>query len=65
MFNPNKIKERYGALICRRCLNKKYKVHLIPDDCIYEYRYVCPRCREMHNIVSDLRFSGKMKMLLK
>ena len=65
MFDPKRIKSRYGVMICRRCLNEKYKIHLVPEDCIYEYRHICPRCEEVHNIVSDLRFSGKRKMLWK
>ena len=65
MLNLEKVKKRYNRYICRQCLNQRYNVHLVPDDCIYDQRDDCPRCKQEKNIVSGLKFSGKMKMLFK
>lgn len=60
-WNHNKEIRTYT---CRSCINKKYHVKLKRPNCIYyPYQSKCPSCGKMRNIVSDLRFSGKLKML--
>ena len=46
MLNLDKVKKRYNRYICRQCLNQRYNVHLVPDDCIYDRRDDCPRCKQ-------------------
>lgn len=46
---------------CRTCLNQIYKVKLKPKDCVYDdYPHVCSRCKEMKNIVSDIKTLKKL-----
>ena len=65
MLNPKPIHDRFGDYICRRCINKEYRVKLVPPDCQYGYDYICPRCHEKHHIVTGFTLSGRLKMLLK
>ncbi len=66
MANMKSIHERLGNTVCRRCIRKAYKVALEPADCYYAmYPSACSSCGEVHNIVVDLRRSGKMKLLFK
>ena len=49
--------ERDLGNICRECLNKKYGLRLRPKNCIYEnYPHMCHECREVKNIVCEIRF---------
>ena len=46
---------------CRRCINRRYKLNLTPEDCFY-YRYKdeCHRCHRMQNIVTDIGSRWKL-----
>ena len=56
------ISEHYGN-VCRRCINRMCNVHLVPDDVRYQqYPYECDQCGKMANIVTSVRFSGKLKL---
>ncbi len=59
------IQKEYRRDICRRCINRLYGARLNPSDCRYgiPYPQTCPCCGKVHNIVTDLRFSGKLKLL--
>ena len=66
MANMNSIQEALGGSVCRRCINRKYRVKLEPSDCIYGmYPSPCAVCGDVHNIVIGLRTGGKMKLLFK
>lgn len=67
MLNLSKIYALFGGGICRRCLNRVCHVNLERTDCVYgnPYPMCCPRCGEMHNIVTDLRFTGRIKLMFK
>lgn len=51
---------------CRSCINKKYHVKLERKDCIYEYYpRMCPECNKVKNIVKDINFWSKIKLMFK
>ena len=51
--------------ICRQCLNEQYHIKLIPNDCYYHmYPAVCDRCKQMKNIVKEIRFKKRLKIRL-
>jgi hypothetical protein len=48
---------------CRRCINKEFHLNLVPEDCIYmEYRYECKSCKQIQNIVYDIRKGKRYKV---
>ena len=53
--------------ICRRCINNEYNVELQSSDCNYGYPFPirCSCCGETRNIVTGLKFSGKLKMIFR
>lgn len=58
--------KEYGGGICRQCLNQKYHMKLVPEDCRYfPYQYVCPCCGELRNIVVGFRWGVRMRMLFR
>ena len=65
MLTTRRIKNKFGDNICRRCINRKYKVNLEPVDCRYGYHYMCPCCKKVHNIVVGFSRSGRVKMLFR
>lgn len=66
MANMNTIHRDLGNTVCRRCINKFYDVDLQPDNCVYAmYPSQCDACGNVHNIVVELRTSGKMKLMFK
>ena len=66
MLSLSPIIKRYGTNICRRCINRRYRARLLPQDCQYAlYTFVCPICDKDHHIVVGLRMSGHMKMLFR
>ncbi len=67
MVTNKTILKQFGGYVCRRCLNDFYNVHLLHSDCEYKSMYPgkCPRCQEMKNIVTGLKFSGFIKLLTK
>ncbi len=65
MLSAKRINRRFGEYICRRCVNKKYHVHLTPENCKYGYYYRCPICGEDHNMVVGFKGIGKLKMFFR
>lgn len=66
MANMDKIHRTLGDSVCRRCIARQYRVDLLPNDCWYAtYPHACSSCGEIHNIVVDLRPSGKRKLFFK
>lgn len=50
---------------CRECLNEEYGINLNNGDCGYFiYLQMCSRCREVKNIVIDVRFSRRIKLFM-
>lgn len=64
MVKMQEIRARFGANVCRGCINSVYGTNLLRADCLYEgpYPHVCIRCGEVKNIVADVRLSGKWKL---
>ncbi len=53
-----------NPVVCRECINKKYRIHLTPQDCYYEpFRRECTCCRGMHQMIRKLTLAGKIKVL--
>lgn len=49
---------------CRKCINEKLSFNLQKNDCIYGmYKNKCQSCKEMRNIVDDIKFSSRYKLL--
>lgn len=49
---------------CRKCINEKLSFNLQKNDCIYGiYKNKCQQCKEMRNIVDDIKFSSRYKLL--
>lgn len=65
MAGLNQVREKYGANICRKCINREYQVNLKPSDCEYANPFpsLCACCGEPKNIVTGLRLTGKLKLL--
>ena len=52
--------------ICRQCLNNRYGINLVPDECRYStYSMPCPACGELHQIPIRFSLRGRMKILLR
>lgn len=50
---------------CRACLNKKYHIDLQPENCLYAiYPAECSHCKEVKNIVQEIRFPARMRIRL-
>ena len=67
MASIQTVYDEFGGFVCRRCINKRYKVKLVPRDCAYDGPYVqqCPNCKEEHHIVNGFSLTGKIKLMLK
>ena len=66
MLTASRIRKDNRADLCRRCINDRYDLNLMPSNCRYYSGVdVCPRCGGMHHIVSGLRLSGSLKSLFK
>lgn len=62
-MHMQKLELVYGGHICRRCLDRHYKVHLSHRD-VRETAGTCPCCgKESRNLVVGLTLSGRLKML--
>jgi len=49
---------------CRRCINDILSINVEKEDCYYAmYPNQCQKCGQMRNIVEDLRWSAKYKIL--
>lgn len=55
----------YGGNLCRRCLNRRYEVHLAHRDCREAPNRECPCCRKVGSVVVGLTLSGRFKLLTK
>ena len=56
------IKKELGSL-CRDCLNRKYGIGLVPEDCRYfAYPTGCASCGKVKNIVVGIDFSKRMQI---
>lgn len=55
----------YGGVICRRCLNRRYNVHLAHRDVREESNQDCACCRRVGRVVTGLTLSGRIKLLRK
>ena len=52
----------YGGYLCRRCMDRRYGVHLACRDCIQTPDpRECPCCRNYTNLVMGLKLTGKTK----
>lgn len=59
------LKQKILGHNCRKCINEEFHLNLLPQDCIYmEYRYECKRCKEVQNIVCDIRKVKRYKVFL-
>ena len=66
MTTVKKIRNRFGNYICRGCINEVYHANLFPRECEYEmYPDMCPRCKQMKNIVCGTSVKGTLKLLIK
>ncbi len=65
MLSAKPIHDRYGDYICRRCINREYRVKLVPEDCHYGYDYECPCCHVMRHIVTGFTLRGRVKMIFR
>lgn len=64
MTTMEKIRNRFGNNICRKCINEVYQTDLSHRDCEYEmYPSTCPRCKKVKNIVCGLSLRGKLKLM--
>ena len=62
-LHMQKLEVIYGGHICRRCLDRHYKVHLSHRD-VKEIAGNCPCCgKESLNLVVGLKIGGRLKML--
>ena len=62
-MHMQKLEVIYGGHICRRCLDRHYKVHLSHRD-VREKSGMCPCCgKETTNLVVGLKLGGRLKML--
>ncbi len=49
---------------CRECINISYNLRLQSKDCVYYHiPGKCPICGQMKNIVMDIRFTSRGKLL--
>ena len=54
----------YGGYLCRKCMDRRYGVHLACRDCIQTPDpRECPCCRNYTNLVMGLKLTGKIKMV--
>ena len=66
MLSLRKIAMLSRACWCRRCINMKYGLELMPYDCIYQhFPAVCPQCGEVRNIVADLPLKSRLLVYFK
>ena len=64
MFSLKPVILDYGGPLCRRCMNRRYGVHLAHRDCIQSPSpRECPCCRKVESAVVGLKLSGRIKML--
>ena len=59
-----KILLEYGGYLCRRCLDRRYNVHLSHRD-VRESEGTCACCKKDGRLVVNLKLGGRIKMLRK
>ena len=52
----------YGNHLCRRCFDRRYKVHMSHRD-VKETEGICACCKKQGRLVIDLKLGGRFKML--
>ena len=67
VVTENTIRVKFGGNICRRCINEEFGANLQQADCEYKIPFpqICPRCRNVANIVTGFRMTGRLKLLAK
>ena len=66
MLTTRPVKRRFGAYLCRDCLNREYHANLAQEDVIHKNAAEpCPYCYSTNYIVRAFKPSGMMKMLFK
>lgn len=65
MLTAHRIRKRYGDYLCRRCLNREYRVHMQPCDCRYKTMRTCAICHSSNHLVVGFTARGLLKMLPK
>ncbi len=50
MLSARPVRKKYGDYLCRRCLNRQYRVRLSPRDVRYRHTRVCPLCLSLIHI---------------
>jgi hypothetical protein len=66
MAGMRSIHKALGKFPCRKCINKAFGVHLVPNDIRYfDYHEKCTSCGEACNIVADITLTGRAKLLAK
>ena len=65
MLSLKPIVLEYGDHLCRRCMNRRYDVHLAHRDCRETPSRECPCCRKVGSVVTGLTLSGRIKRLKK
>lgn len=65
MLSARYIRKHNGDYLCRRCLNRQYRVHMKPQDCRYKFIRICPICHSSDHLVVGFTLSGFLKMLPK
>lgn len=64
MITCKRVKRESLGRCCRECLNEKYHLRLKREDCIYlYYPYKCRKCGRMKNIVQDIRWISRWKLV--
>ena len=64
MMKYSQLKDDMGYY-CRECLNEAYDIELKPDDCKYfMYPILCHHCGMVKSVVTDIRTSKKIKLIL-
>ena len=55
----------YITGVCRDCMNQASGFQLNTRDCLFhKHSRRCPNCGDYRHIVADLRFRGRLKILL-
>ncbi len=58
------LKQAMLGKCCRECLNRVYHLKLERQDCLYiRYPGKCMYCGDIKNIVEDIRWSGRIKLI--
>lgn len=65
MVSIRKMKQKYGGLICRACLNENYpKKYVHHSECLYTDLQICACCKAEKYLVRWVMLEGQIRMLL-